>query len=885
MKPLKNKSLAILIAIILVSSSAFTLVSLPTAKAHTPPWSIQTTAYLSAEPNPVGVGQQMEIVMALNWVFPGALIQNDIRPHNYTLTITKPDGNTEVSSYDPYDSGSSRYILYTPNQVGNYTLKFDYPGEVYHYANYATTHPGVPTSSYYANDAYENDTFLGSTASAQFTVQQEPIAKLPFTPLPTEYWTRPVFGENSAWQPILSNWVGGAQVADRWQKDGAAPTSAHIIWTQPARMGGIITGTSDPEGQAYLGFSYEDAFGSPLIIDGIFFYKQPLNHAGTAGDFKAIDLRTGQTLWTNPALNGISATQPLKGQLLDFQQADQHGVTGGLLWQVIGTTWVGYDVFTGNWVCNLTGVPSGTEVYTNTGDIVRYVLNYNSATGVGSLALWNDTAAMTNAPASAAAYGPDQEIRIAGQVIDASKSTVTPTATNPDVANNSYSWNVTLPTNLPKGTNSIVGIIPGDMILGTNSSSQIALSAIPIVPTNPWTMWAISDNPATRGQLLWSKTYPPAVNNYTIMLAWYPIDPINHVWTMTYADTGQRLGFSMLDGSQLWGPVGIPDSDINGAGLQYYSSREGSAAYGNLYVSGYGGQVIAYSMLNGTTLWTFDSINSGTETPWGKYPIHVGAFADGMVFAFSGEHSPNTPTYKGYRVYALNATTGKEVWNLLDWSASGLGTSLANTAIADGYMVFLNGYDEQVYAVGKGPSAITVSAPDIVPQLGSSITIRGTITDISAGTKQEEQAARFPNGVPVVSDASQTDWMQYVYQQQPLPTTTVGVPITLSVVDANGNFRTIGTATSNNGFFSLNWKPDIVGPYTVYASFAGSESYYSSSAMTSFSVDQAATPAPTAAPLSDVATNANLMTFMAIGVIAIIIAIAIVGLLVLRKKA
>jgi hypothetical protein len=37
-----------------------------------------------------------------------------------------------------------------------------------------------------------------------------------------------------------------------------------------------------------------------------------MNHAGTAGDFKAIDLQTGQTLWTNPALNGISATQPLK---------------------------------------------------------------------------------------------------------------------------------------------------------------------------------------------------------------------------------------------------------------------------------------------------------------------------------------------------------------------------------------------------------------------------------------------------------------------------------------------------------------------------------------------------------------------------------------------
>jgi len=27
---------------------------------------------------------------------------------------------------------------------------------------------------------------------------------------------------------------------------------------------------------------------------------------------------------------------------------------------------------------------------------------------------------------------------------------------------------------------------------------------------------------------------------------------------MTYADTGERLGFSMLTGEQLWGPVGHP---------------------------------------------------------------------------------------------------------------------------------------------------------------------------------------------------------------------------------------------------------------------------------------------------------------------------------------
>ena len=97
--------------------------------------------------------------------------------------------------------------------------------------------------------------------------------------------------------------------------------------------------------------------------------------------------------------------------------------------------------------------------------------------------------------------------------------------------------------------------------------------------------------------------------------------------------------------------------------------------------------------------------------------------------------------------------------------------------------------------VDAAPGSITV---------GSSLVIKGTVTDIAAGTTQDEQAARFPNGVPAVSDASQSAWMEYVYMQKPRPTNVTGVPVELSVVDANGNYRSIGTTTSDaDGFFSL----------------------------------------------------------------------------------
>jgi hypothetical protein len=126
--------------------------------------------------------------------------------------------------------------------------------------------------------------------------------------------------------------------------------------------------------------------------------------------------------------------------------------------------------------------------------------------------------------------------------------------------------------------------------------------------------------------------------------------------------------------------------------------------------------------------------------------------------------------------------------------------------------------------------------------------------------------------------------MEYVYQQQSCPTNVTGVQVTINVLDSNGNYRTIGTTTSDgSGMFTFNWIPDIPGSYTVVADFAGTQSYYPSSAETSFIATEAATPAPTAVAQSNLASTTDLMTYMAVGVIAIIIAIAIVGFLMLRK--
>ena len=79
-----------------------------------------------------------------------------------------------------------------------------------------------------------------------------------------------------------------------------------------------------------------------------------------------------------------------------------------------------------------------------------------------------------------------------------------------------------------------------------------------------------------------------------------------------------------------------------------------------------------------------------------------------------------------------------------------------------------------------------------------------------------------------------------------MPTDVTGVLITLSVLDQNGNYRTIGTTVvTPSGTFGYTWTPDISGDYTLFASFDGSNSYWPTSASTSF---YAATPAATATP-------------------------------------
>jgi hypothetical protein len=380
----------------------------------------------------------------------------------------------------------------------------------------------------------------------------------------------------------------------------------------------------------------------------------------------------------------------------------------------------------------------------------------------------------------------------------------------------------------------------------------------------------------------WNTIAQPAGNITTISYAGG--DSQAGYFCESYRQTQQFVIFSLRTGAKLW--TGEPQ-----AALDYYGSTgpgtiSNVVAYGRIYCSAYSGILYCYDMATGKVLWTYgnggagNSTHSGFEVP-GPYPTFIQAIGSGVVYMVTTEHTFETPIYKGALARAVNATDGSEIWTISAATGEFNGESYA---IADGYSVFMNSYDQQIYSVGRGPSQTTVQAGPKTTSLGNTVVIEGTVTDISAGTNQNEPAARFPNGVPVSSDASMTEWMGYVYQQQPCPTDFTGVGVTISVVDANGNYRVIGTATTDaKGYYSYVWQPDISGQYNVFATFEGTKGYWPSSQETSFNIqDAAATPAPAATQAPSMADLYFLPAI--IGVIVAIFVVGAVTILMLSKK-
>jgi hypothetical protein len=378
--------------------------------------------------------------------------------------------------------------------------------------------------------------------------------------------------------------------------------------------------------------------------------------------------------------------------------------------------------------------------------------------------------------------------------------------------------------------------------------------------------------------------YHQAVDLYTGRVLWtdnYTKTDENSQGQSRLADRGKLalscqgryiIAWDGRTGKELW------KSDLteypwgNWRGYGTPASYDFNESKGAIIATTYAG-VYAFDWDTGKILWHYYAPEPPFESPYGGEPFFTTVrIADGKVYAYAGEHTTSQPITRGWHLHCINITTGELLWKITGPMTPG--------AVADGYLTASNPYDGYMYVFGKGKSDTTVTATPAVIAKGATALIQGTVLDQSPA-----QA-----GTPCVSAASMETQMEYLHMQHPQDglyhnETVTGVPVLLMAFDSNNNYITIGTTTSDvSGTFGMAWTPPDEGVYKITATFAGDDSYGSSWAETRVSVGPApATPTPTPTAQPQAAPD-NTPMYFAISTILIILAIAIVGALTLRKR-
>ena len=189
---------------------------------------------------------------------------------------------------------------------------------------------------------------------------------------------------------------------------------------------------------------------------------------------------------------------------------------------------------------------------------------------------------------------------------------------------------------------------------------------------------------------------------------------------ISYEDSA-LYGFNVNTGDQIWKDVLSPVNPYDSIG-----GYMNTLANGTLYLAGFGGDIWSINVLTGKINWYTNTTTlqgpSGTDSPYGVWPLwtfSMGGVADGLLFLEEGhEYSP--PLFLGAQQLAINTTTGDLKWKIDAFDVDGMPVT------AYGIMTVINAYDNQIYAYGKGPTATTVSAPQIGVTTKTPVTITGT---------------------------------------------------------------------------------------------------------------------------------------------------------------
>ncbi|MCL2642914.1 MAG: PQQ-binding-like beta-propeller repeat protein [Candidatus Bathyarchaeota archaeon] len=842
---IKNKNAISMLTILLILSFTTSMMALPNANAQSTPREFTTYPFVDAIPHTAGVGQPVLI----NWGLLNFLF-NVRDGWNVTLQITHPNGKVENVTGMTWSTGSvGRKMSFA--EPGNYTLQCIFDGEYYVYntVNNAKTGNYKPSKS-------DNVTLQ--------VLEGYWKADHPGHTLPTEYWSRPVDSQLREWYSIMGSWLysRGDYNNPKNAPYNNAPESAHILWTMDiGDVNGGLAGGDSYTSPFQAGDAYEGRFYGAVIVAGVLYYNREFWTSGSSTVpyqsqmVVAVDLHTGKVLWERN-FAGMGNARIAFAQILTYISENSRG-SWSYLW--IGTSGNMYAIEpkTGELRYNMTNVPGGTIYYGPSGELLKYSVTIGTD-GVYRLAQWNSTytVASTVSGLASAEWGITVHTRNnTGDVRSFNGA-------------NGYDINVTIP-GLTGSPGSIVAAFPEDrLILSTTPNA------------NGFFLTGISLTDDNRGYMLFNRREfkaPAEWEAFDFGMATYQTGWISNAFSQDdlvgvfwARETRKNYGFSLETGRLLWETETRIFADA-------WAAREGIISDGKFITVSVGGIVHCYDVKTGEELWTYENTDKYNESYHGENWWTIICFvSDGKAYFGHFAHSPTIPLPRGAPFFALDIETGEVVWKI---DGAFRQSQWGNRAIiGDSIIATQDYYDARLYAIGKGPSEMTVAMSNAIVTAGSPVLVSGTVMDVSPGTQSDMLQMRFPKGVPAVSDESMSEWMLYVYKQFSRPMDTTGVEITVFAQQDN-NVIDIGTAVSDaNGRYSITWIPpaDTTGEWDIYAYFSGSASYYGSYAKTETAVFAAPeVPPPVETPPYE---------WYIIGVGIAIIAVVLIGILLILKK-
>ncbi len=822
--------------------------SVPLPTGVTPDESFQTIAHLSFNPHAIGLGQNIIVNL---WLQPPVHVVRYMK-NAYVVTFTKPDGAKDtIGPLNSYPGDVSAWFNYVPDQLGNWTIKFDFLGAYFPAGVYNTTEASF---QYGTNTTFTKSVYYKPSSDGPYTIAVTNTLALswPGSPLPTDYWTRPVSPENREWWSILGNYpatgiVGGGP---SWPADTNAymsnylftpyvqgPKTAHIVWKRQDAIAGVIGGT--------MGLTSLSGRGATpsIIYDGRCYQTMTKMIDGhTQSVWECYDLQTGQVYWDQlnvtqvpTMINYITRTSVT----VAGATAEDSGLSVRLMY-VGSSRLIWYDPWLGTVIANISISPftSGT-FYSQTPDGWPVFFTVQTIGTQYRLINWTITGDV--------GFGGATNLRpqVLGNVTWPFSSLGTVDYESA-IAVNTYA--ITTPGTGGVGSGFVVAYGQGIMA-ASMTTGQLLFNVTTDTTTGEGGFFSASTSVADHGK------FAVRLNDGH----WY-------CWDL---HTGQQLWVSELT-SWPWGSFGC----------------YGVQSYGGMIIANQYDGVAAYNWTNGKVAWLYQYVPEYPyEQPYANDATGVDSYAwftgtaviaDGVLYTYNTEHSPNQPIYRGYKLHAINITTGQGIWNITG--------SMAPGATSDGYMTAGNSYDGYMYVFGRGKTATTITAPDTVVAQGTGVLIKGTVLDLSPAQ---------PN-TPCVSKNSMATEMEYLHMQHPIDgvdhnATMTGVPIVLTAIDSNNNAITIGTVTTSAyyGTFEMPWTPPTEGTYKIIATFAGDDSYGSSSEATAVSVGAETTSTATTSAGPAITVPDYTLTIVA-GVIAIAVIVIIIGALIMmtiRKKA